>query len=181
MSSLQFDTMVLHELFMVDGRQFNFLSFTIIFSMDEDYCQVSAQLWFPHPAQWCSCSHWALGKRECPCWTQHSPWGFIDQGITEWPGLKETLKIIPFQPPCCRQGHLSLDSFLRSPLNLALNSSREGTSTTFHVRHYITKCPFSPLYNSTMVSFSHQEGCPEYAGHFWGLITRLDTAWCFLA
>lgn len=43
-SSLQFETMVLHELFTVDRRQFNSLSFTVIFSVAEDYYHVSAQL-----------------------------------------------------------------------------------------------------------------------------------------
>lgn len=68
-SSLQFETMVLHELFTVDRRQFNFLSFTITFSAAEHYYHVSAQLWFPPQAcslvgafqpNGCSCSHWAL-------------------------------------------------------------------------------------------------------------------------
>lgn len=104
-SSLQFDTMVL--LFTLDKRQFNFLSFTIIFSVVEDYYQVSAKLWFPHPAWWLfllplSSCHF-IGKRECPRWTQHLSWSFINQGIIEWPGcLKGTLKINLFQPSCCR-------------------------------------------------------------------------------
>lgn len=163
-SSLQSETMVLHELLTAERRQFNFLCLTIIFSMVEDRYHVSAQLWFPHQVcslvgafqpLGCSCSRWALGKSKRPCWTHHSSWGFINQGTMEWPGFKGTLKIILFQPPCCRRGHLFLDSFLRAPSILALNNFREGASTTFHVRHYITKWQNAPSIPYTTVPWWH--------------------------
>lgn len=68
-SLLPFETIVLHELFTVDRREFNFLSFTAFFSVVEDCSHGSAQLCFPHQVcslvdafqpDGCSCSHWAV-------------------------------------------------------------------------------------------------------------------------
>ena len=47
----------------------------------------------------------------------------MNHRIIEW------LKIIKFQPLCHGQGHFPLHQILKVPSNLALNTSREGTST----------------------------------------------------
>ena len=53
------------------------------------------------------------------------------QRITGWSELEGTLKIIQFQPPCDRQGHLPLDLLLKVLSSLALNVSRgRGPVTT---------------------------------------------------
>jgi len=53
---------------------------------------------------------------------------------SEWLGLEGTSMIIKPLPPCCRQGHLSpyllLNQAAKAPSNLALNTSRDGASTT---------------------------------------------------
>ena len=48
------------------------------------------------------------------------PYREVYHRIIEWFGLKGTLKIICFQPPCHEQGHLPLDRLLKAPSNLAL-------------------------------------------------------------
>ena len=54
--------------------------------------------------------------------------------IIEWLGLEGTSRVIKFQPPCHRQGCQSLDQVLDqiawAPPDLALNTSRNGTTTT---------------------------------------------------
>ena len=41
--------------------------------------------------------------------------------IIEWLGLEGTFKIIWFQPPCYRQGHLPLDQAAHSPIQPSLD------------------------------------------------------------
>lgn len=50
------------------------------------------------------------------------------QRILEGFVLEATLKIIQFEPPCCGQGHLLPDQVALP--NLALNTARDGASTT---------------------------------------------------
>lgn len=50
--------------------------------------------------------------------------------ITEWFGLGGTFKIIWFQPPCYKRGHVPLDKIVQRPSSLVLNAYREGASTS---------------------------------------------------
>jgi len=43
-----------------------------------------------------------------------------DYRIIEWFGLEGTFKIVLFQPPCYRQGHLPLDQVAQSPIQPGL-------------------------------------------------------------
>lgn len=58
--------------------------------------------------------------------------GVADHSTTEWSSLEGTIKIIHFQLPLLGNGHLPLDQGAQIPSNLALNMSRDGTSTTSH-------------------------------------------------
>ena len=53
-----------------------------------------------------------------------------DHRIIEWPGLKRTIMIIKFQPPCyvCRVANHQT-RLPRATSSLALNASRDGAST----------------------------------------------------
>jgi len=50
------------------------------------------------------------------------------QRITEWFGLEGTLKIIWFQPPCHKQGHLPLDEVAQSSIPPGLEHCQGGGS-----------------------------------------------------
>lgn len=54
-------------------------------------------------------------------------WVYI---IIEWFVLKGTFKIIWFQPPCYKRGHVPLDKIVQRPSSLVLNAYREGASTS---------------------------------------------------
>ena len=50
--------------------------------------------------------------------------------IIEWPGLKRTIMIIEFQPPCYVQGHQPLEQAAQSHIQPGLECISGGASTT---------------------------------------------------
>jgi len=51
--------------------------------------------------------------------------------IIEWFGLEGTLKIIRFQLPCHKEGHLLLDQVAQSPIQPGLEHCQGGGSHSF--------------------------------------------------
>jgi len=64
--------------------------------------------------------------------TQRPPYSQGYHRIIEWFGLEGTLKIIWFQPPCHKQGHLPLDQVAQSSIQPGLEHF-QGGGTSGHI------------------------------------------------
>lgn len=116
--------------------------------------------------RWCSWSHFFLA------YLSHH--GKVFHRITEWFGLRGTMKISKFQSPCHGKEHLPLDQVLKAPSILALNTSRNGTSTAS--LDNLCQCLTAHTCTIAMKSFLTEQGrkkekktkeIPHFSGHQW--------------